>query len=178
MALAYRLFQARFGPRDSTGARLKGGRWNSPGKDVLYASDSLALCCLEVLVHLRDTRFVPTFHYCSIDIPDELIEPWPFTPEHRRHDAILESEVLSQDFGDEFLDGAVGGANPLGTVVERLDRFGTHAHPVQVVPSVVMPWGTHVNFLLNPLNENFDGLRWSEPKLFAFEPRLLDPHLR
>jgi hypothetical protein len=41
--------------------------------------------------------------------------------------------------------------NPLGTVVERLDRFGTHAHPVQVVPSVVMRWGTHVNFLLNPL---------------------------
>ena len=96
MAVGYRWFQARFGPRDSTGARLKGGRWNSPGKDVLYASDSLALCCLEVLVHLRDMRFVPTFHYCSIEIPDELIERWPFTPEHPRHDAILESEVLSR----------------------------------------------------------------------------------
>jgi RES domain-containing protein len=96
VAVGYRLFQARFGPRDSTGARLKGGRWNSPGKDVLYASDSLALCCLEVLVHLRDTRVVPTLHYCSIEIPDELIERWPFTPEHPRHDAILESEVLSR----------------------------------------------------------------------------------
>ena len=42
MAVGYRLFQARFGPRDSTGAWLKGGRWNSPGKNVLYASDSLA----------------------------------------------------------------------------------------------------------------------------------------
>ena len=38
----------------AAGARLKGGRWNSPGKDVLYASDSLALCCLEVLVHLEN----------------------------------------------------------------------------------------------------------------------------
>jgi RES domain-containing protein len=176
VVIAYRLFQARFGPRDSTGARLRGGRWNSPGKDVLYASDSLALCCLEVLVHLRDTRFVPTFHYCSIDIPDELVEPWPFSPDNPRHGAILASEVLSQDFGDEFLDG--GGSSPTGTIVERVDRFGTHALPVQVVPSVVMPWGTHVNFLLNPLNDNFNGLRWSEPQVFEFEPRLLNSHLR
>ncbi len=155
---------------------LKGGRWNSPGEEVLYASDGLALCCLEVLVHLRDTRFVPTFHYCSIEIPDELIEPWPFTPDQRRHSAILASGVLSQDFGDEFLDGAVGGLNPPGMIVERLDRF--EAHPVQVVPSVVMPWGTHVNFLLNPLNETFDRPLWSEPQPFEFEPRLLNPNLR
>jgi RES domain-containing protein len=176
VAVAYRLFQARFGPQDATGARLRGGRWNSPGKDALYASDSLALCCLEVLVHLRDTRFVPTFYYCSIEIPDELIEPWPFTPEHPRHSAILESEVLSQDFGDEFLDDAAGGEpNPFSLIVERLDRF---AHPVQAVPSVVMPWGTHRNFLLNPLNANFEGLRWSASKPFEFEPRLLHSHLR
>jgi hypothetical protein len=96
-----------------------------------------------VLVHLRDTRFVPTFHYCSIEIPEELIERWPFTPDHPRHGAILASEVLSQDFGDEFLDGTVGGANPLGTVGERLERFGADAHPVQLVPSVVMR-GAHM----------------------------------
>jgi hypothetical protein len=98
--------------------------------------------------------------------------------DHPRHEAILASEVLSQDFSDEFLDGAVGGVNPLGTIVGRVDRFGTHAHPVQVVPSVVMPWRTHVNFLLNPLNDNFNGLQWSEPEVFDFEPRLLDPNLR
>ena len=33
-------------------------------------------------------------------------------------------------------------------------------------------------FMLNPLNENFNGLQWSEPKLFEFRPRLLNPNLR
>jgi hypothetical protein len=35
-----------------------------------------------------------------------------------------------------------------------------------------------VNYLLNPLNHEFDSLRWSEPKTFEFEPRLLNPNLR
>ncbi|HYZ87184.1 MAG TPA: hypothetical protein VE621_22395 [Bryobacteraceae bacterium] len=63
-------------------------------------------------------------------------------------------------------------------MVERIDRFGTHAHPVQTVPSVIMPAGTHWNYLLNPLNDNFFALRWSVPRVFEFEPRLLNPDLR
>lgn len=84
---------------------------------------------------------MPAYEYCSIEIPDDLIEPWPFPPEHPRHDAILQSPVLSQEFGDEFLEGAVGGPHPLDKMVERLNQFGTHAHPVQIVPSIIMPWG-------------------------------------
>ena len=36
------------------GARLNGGRWNSPGNSVVYTSASLSLATLEVLVHLED----------------------------------------------------------------------------------------------------------------------------
>ena len=35
------------------GARLNGGRWNSPGTTVVYTSGSLALAALENLVHLN-----------------------------------------------------------------------------------------------------------------------------
>jgi RES domain-containing protein len=33
-------------------ARLWGGRWNSPGRPLVYAADSAALAVLEVRVHL------------------------------------------------------------------------------------------------------------------------------
>lgn len=163
MAIAYRPFQARYGPQDATGSRLIGGRWNSSGKAVLYASDTLALCCLEILVHLRDTRFLPEYEFCSIEIPDNLIRSWPFAPEQPRHGAIVESDVLSREFGDEFLDDSA-------LLYPR--------RPAQAVPSVILPAGTHWNYLLDPGSPSFDALKWSERRVFTFKPRLLSPDLR
>src|SRR6476661_4692755 len=37
-------------------------RWNSKGTTMLYASTSLALCCLETLVHTVDARLIPPRH--------------------------------------------------------------------------------------------------------------------
>jgi RES domain-containing protein len=54
MITIIRLCRSRYSPKDATGAKLYGGRWNSPGHEVLYASSTLALACLEVLVHIRD----------------------------------------------------------------------------------------------------------------------------
>jgi RES domain-containing protein len=42
---------------DGEGARLYGGRWNSPGVRVAYAADSPALAVLEVLVTCRILEF-------------------------------------------------------------------------------------------------------------------------
>lgn len=38
---------------DGEGARLYGGRWNHPGTAVVYASATLSLAALELLVHLE-----------------------------------------------------------------------------------------------------------------------------
>ena len=56
---AIRLFRSRYSPRDATGAKLQGGRWNSVGREMLYASESLALACLEVLVHIKNASLLP-----------------------------------------------------------------------------------------------------------------------
>ena len=50
--LAWRLCRAPFADLSGEGARRYGGRWNRPGRSVVYAASSAALAVLEVRVHL------------------------------------------------------------------------------------------------------------------------------
>jgi len=143
---------------------LRGGRWNSLGKGVIYTSSTLSLACLEVLVHIRDPYLVPEFDYCRIDIPADSVERWPFEAGDARYQAILESEVLSREFADRWLDGSSNLSLP--------ERF----RPVLKVPSVVVR--QELNYLINPRHPRFFEVEWSFPSRFEFEPRLLDPLLR
>ena len=43
----YHLCRASFKALDGEGAHLNGGRWNSPGRPVVYTSSTLALAALE-----------------------------------------------------------------------------------------------------------------------------------
>ena len=61
------------------GARSRGGRWDRPGTDVIYASSSLALATLEVFIRLDRRRAPAAMTAFVIDVPDdapiERIEP-------------------------------------------------------------------------------------------------------
>jgi len=57
----FRIADARHPIFDGVGAFLFGGRWNSPGKRIIYAADSFAGAMLEMLVHTRIGR-VPSSH--------------------------------------------------------------------------------------------------------------------
>lgn len=72
---AWRISKTRHPPYDGTGARLRGARWNSPGRAVIYAADSYAGSILEVLAHALRPRTLPGAHHAvTIDIPDALVE--------------------------------------------------------------------------------------------------------
>jgi RES domain-containing protein len=47
-----RICRRPFADLSGEGARLCGGRWNSPGHAVVYAAEAAALAVLEVRVHL------------------------------------------------------------------------------------------------------------------------------
>ena len=52
-----------------------GGRWNSPGRAVIYAADSFAGSLLEILAHALRPRTLPGPHHASrFDIDDAAIE--------------------------------------------------------------------------------------------------------
>lgn len=176
---AIRLFRSRYSPGDATGAKLtNGGRWNSVGREMLYASESLALACLEVLVHIKNASLLPLdYMYCEVRLSRDLLLPWYSTLERTK--ALIESAVLSREYGDLFLRrGESGkGYSALPSLLIGPEREPRNIprkrrqSPVHRVPSIVIPreW----NYLINPNHPRFEELVWSEPRTFVFDPRLI-----
>ena len=69
----YRVCSPAYAGLDGEGARLYGGRWNSPGLAVVYTASSLALAILETRVHLR--RVPVDYVRLTIEIPDTVFHP-------------------------------------------------------------------------------------------------------
>jgi RES domain-containing protein len=68
----WRLALGRYHRLDGEGARLYGGRWNSPGTPVVYTATHLTLALLEQLVHLDPNRLPAAFRAFSIVLADDL----------------------------------------------------------------------------------------------------------
>jgi len=153
MITAYRLCKTRHlaGALSGEGARLHGGRWNSPGNTVVYVASSLSLATLEVLVHLEDPEaFVHLFSWIPMEIPEPLIEE-------------VDPAILPYDW---FQDECQAGTQAVGDAWLRSMRG-----PVLAVPSVVTP--TERNFLLNPAHPRFVEIKVGEASAFRPDPRLL-----
>lgn len=71
--LVYRITHKNF----STGLSASGmaGRWNSAGKKVLYAAESISLAFLENMVRRQGVGFNHDFKIMVIEIPDGIIIP-------------------------------------------------------------------------------------------------------
>lgn len=74
--LAWRLCREPFADLGGDGARLYGGRWNSPGRPLVYMAATAALAVLEVRVHLDlPLELVPDdYVLVTIDLGDLAIE--------------------------------------------------------------------------------------------------------
>ena len=68
-----RIADSRHPVWDGTGAMLFGGRFNSPGKPVIYGALSFAGAMLEVLVHARIGK-VPRHHvFVTAEVPPDML---------------------------------------------------------------------------------------------------------
>lgn len=147
----WRICRRRYaaGAARGEGAYRYGGRWNSRGVRVVYASTSLALAAIEMFVNL-ELRLQPK-DLVSIagEIPETLeIERVALValPPHWRKSR---DESLRW-FGDEWIEA--------GRTVALL------------VPAATIPgeW----NILLNPAHARFAQVKFYEPKPFEFDVRM------
>lgn len=130
------------------GARLWGGRFNSPGIPAVYASDSLSLALLEILVQTNDRSNLRKKVLFRADIPGSLIE-FPSKndlPENWNH---IPASKTSQAYGDNWIN--------------------QQDSPVLKVPSVVVP--QEFNYVINPLHPNFNKIDISDALPFPLDPR-------
>lgn len=155
--IVYRIAQARF-DRPETAfsgepASKVAHRWNHPSPDIraVYCADSLALACLEILVHVRPLGLgaLPASVYYTVDVPDGMLE----VPDRVTLPAGWDGEVAgnaSRDYGMAFL---------------RARRAAG-----LVVPTVIQPLG--INVVLNPLYPAFS-LAWVRgPFRYPYDRRL------
>jgi RES domain-containing protein len=94
--LAWRLCREPFADLTGEGARRFGGRWNTPGRALIYAAASASLAVLEVRVHLDlPPELLPDdYVLMTIDLGDAEIEDVASLPD-RPH-----------DIGDQWLRNA------------------------------------------------------------------------
>ncbi len=149
MPVAWRIVKAQYAHTalDGEGAFQYGGRWNSRGVRVAYASGTLSLAVLETLIRLTPPV---TARFCAIRV---------------EFDTGLVERVPEQFIPDWSWDFPQPTSQSLGDAWVRARRSA-----VLEVPSVLVP--VEPNYLINPLHADFASLRVDEPSDFAFDPRL------
>lgn len=149
--IVHRLCRARFRALDGDGARQYGGRWNSPGRPVLYTASTLSLAALEYLVHLN-----------VADAPNDLV-----ALEIELPGALAIERLDTRDLPIGWHTGP--------DVVEcraHGDRWlAAQSSPILAVPAAPVP--SEWNYLINPAHPACSGVVVVRDAPFHFDPRLV-----
>jgi RES domain-containing protein len=152
---AFRIADGRFPLFDGTGARLVGGRWNSPGRSVIYAAETYSGAVLEMLVHANLGRLPRTHAWIDITIPKEVSVESVTAEMLPRWES--DDPSATRAFGDRWLE-------------ERRSA-------VLLVPSFVTR-GRERNVLINPEHRQFGAIKATKPQNVAWDERLFRQRVR
>ena len=141
-----------YGSDDLTGkgAELTGGRWNRKGTPLIYTSQSVALACLETLVHLGDP--LPLNRYLvQIEVPQSVWDA------RTRLDGATHVGWDAEPAGLVSLDWGTKWVQSLQSLVAE-------------VPSIVVR--EESNLLLNPRHPDAARLIAQKIRKWTYDPRL------
>lgn len=152
MITAWRLLKAKYAERafDGEGARLYGGRWNSPGTAVTYCSATASLAVLEVFANVSASELLPHYVLISCTFDESLVTRVDVArlPEHWRQSP---APAALAAIGDEWFHDA--------------------ASAVLEVPSAIIEHER--NYLINGHHRDFRRIKCSPPGPFTFDLRLV-----
>ena len=134
-----------------TGAKISGGRWNRPGSAMLYAASSIALACLETVVHLKFDALPLNRYLVKIAVPAEVWHAATvFDPASLVGWDALPHGRVSLDAGDAWL--------------------ASKASLLCRVPSVIVPH--EHNVLINPRHADATKLSFRKLEKWTYDGRL------
>ena len=131
-----------------TGAKLFGGRWNSKGVAMLYASEHISLSVLEMLVHNRFTDFDIDLSLLYIAFTDTM------------NIKEVKNNKLKSDWVNDFEYTRFMG--------DQFIKAQTHA--ILKVPSAVIKH--EHNYIMNPLHVDFKKIKIAQTVSFSTDKRL------
>lgn len=147
--LLYRICKRKYASSafDGVGAARTGNRWNEMGVRVAYASGTLALAALELLVHVD-----------PLDAPSDLVSVAAELPRGIK----IGVARLPRDWR----------AMPAPASTAALgSRWVARGRTLALkVPSVIVP--TEFNYMVNPGHPDFAKMVVRRPEPFEFDPRL------
>lgn len=128
------------------------GRWNSSGVPLVYASTSIALACLETLVHLCGDQGLPLQRWLvAIDISaDHWQQRTSFTTDDLEGWDATPPQKVSADWGDRWISA--------------------QQSLLAVVPSVIVP--EEHNVLINPAHPGRRDLEAVVIRRWTYDSRL------
>ena len=152
MGRAWRIVKTRFATDafSGEGARLYGGRWNSPGIAMVYTAGSISLATLELLVNLDNTSVLPSYSICPVDFDDLLV-------------AILDPATLPSDWRQS--------PPPTSLQIIGDDWISRSSSVLLRVPSAVIE--SESIYLINPAHRDFKKLVIGAMEAFEVDPRLI-----
>jgi RES domain-containing protein len=131
------------------GARIYGGRWNSPGIAIVYTAASQSLAALEMVVHLDSSELLRNYVVFEVGIDESLVVRIGLAQLPRNWRADPPPQKV-RDVGDAWAKAATSA--------------------VLQVPSSTVP--AEYNFLLNPYHPDFPKLVIGKASPFQFDARL------
>ncbi|MEL7966019.1 RES family NAD+ phosphorylase [Vreelandella neptunia] len=149
---AFRLVKRKFQETafDGEGARLYGGRWNSPGNACVYVASSESLALLEIMVHLESYRLLNAYALLRLTLPAESI-----------------LSVGEEDLPENWQEAPA----PAETAELGDGWLASKQSLALAVPSVAVP--RELNYMLNPADPLFDQIVTTAEALpFQPDPRL------
>ncbi|MGA3045741.1 MAG: RES family NAD+ phosphorylase [Terracidiphilus sp.] len=149
--LIWRLCRERYSGEafSGHGARLYGGRWNSPGTPMVYASSSLALAAIELFVHLEPNQQPADLVSIAAELPAG--EPAQrLTPDQLPPAWWTDDVEPLRKLGDEWIRAASSLAIEVPSAALRME------------------W----NVLINPLHPRITELKAEPPQPFHFDARM------
>ncbi|HUP00021.1 MAG TPA: RES family NAD+ phosphorylase [Gemmatimonadota bacterium] len=147
----WRITRRPYRALDGEGARLGGGRWNSEGVPVVYASASLSLAALEYLAHLEIEDAPRDLVTMEIDVPDD---------------------IRIEEMGASDLPKGWRTTHDHPACLALGDQWAREGRALALkVPSALIPEESSV--LLNPVHPEMRRVRVVSTRPFAFDPRLL-----